>query len=215
MFGGSSSYSKFENSDFAFIKGLVLSFDYDNNKGIFGTIDYTLQNAVGTASDPYQAQNAISNNQLPEIQIVPLDWDQIHTLNATLGFSSELYGNYSIIARMGSGLPYTPESSEDISSLIYNSSRKPITSSVDFRASKNFVFQKLNFTLFARIKNLFDTLNENIVYNDSGQAGYTRYKDLAKAQNTDESINTIDQWFENETFYSNPRRIEIGLNIDF
>ena len=81
MFGGSSSYSKFENSDFAFVKGLVLSLDYDNNKGVFGTVDYTLQNAVGTASDPYQAQNAISNNQLPEIQIVPLDWDQIHTLN--------------------------------------------------------------------------------------------------------------------------------------
>ena len=99
--------------------------------------------------------------------------------------------------------------------MTYNSSRKPITSSVDFRASRSFVFQKLNFTLFARIKNLFDTLNENIVYNDSGQAGYTRYKDLAKAQNTDESINTIDQWFENETFYSNPRRVEIGLNIDF
>ena len=214
MFGGSSSYSKFENSDFAFIKGLVLSLDY-NNRGIFSTIDYTLQNAVGTASDPYQAQNAISNNQLPEIQIVPLDWDQIHTLNATLGYSNKIYGNYSLIARFGSGLPYTPESSEDISSLIYNSSRKPMTSSVDFRASKDFVFRKLNFTLFARIKNLFDTLNENIVYNDSGQAGYTRYKDLAKAQNTDESINTIDQWFNNETFYSNPRRIEIGLNIDF
>ena len=215
MFGGSSSYSKFENSDFAFVKGLVLSLDYDNNKGVFGTVDYTLQNAVGTASDPYQAQNALSNNQLPEIQIVPLNWDQIHTLNATLGYSNKIYGNYSLIARFGSGLPYTPESSEDISSLTYNSSRKPITSSVDFRASRSFVFQKLNFTLFARIKNLFDTLNENIVYNDSGQAGYTRYKDLAKAQNTDESINTIDQWFENETFYSNPRRVEIGLNLDF
>ena len=79
----------------------------------------------------------------------------------------------------------------------------------------NFTLQNFNFTLFARIKNLFDTLNEIIVYNDSGQAGYTRYINLAKAQNTDESINTIDQWFKNETFYSNPRRIEIGLNVDF
>ena len=53
----------------------VFSLDYDNRNGIFGTLDYTLQSAVGTASDPFQAQNAISNNQLPEIQIVPLDWD--------------------------------------------------------------------------------------------------------------------------------------------
>ncbi len=80
MFGGSSTYSKLENSDFAFVKGLVLSLDYDNSNGVFGTLDYTLQSAVGTASDPFQAQNALSNNQLPEIQIVPLDWDQTHTL---------------------------------------------------------------------------------------------------------------------------------------
>ena len=215
MFGGSSSYSKLENSDFAYIKGLVLSIDYDNDAGVFGTLDYTLQNAVGTASDPYQAQNALSNNQLPEIQIVPLDWDQSHTLNMTLGYANQKYGNFSIIAKYGSGLPYTPETSEDISSLIYNSSRKPYSMSVDLRASKNINFRGFKITIFTRVKNLFDRLNETFVYNDSGQAGYTRYKKLAEAQNTNESVNTLDEWFNNETFYSNPRRIELGFEINF
>ena len=215
MFGGSSSYSKLENSDFAFVKGLVFSLDYDNRNGIFGTLDYTLQSAVGTASDPFQAQNAISNNQLPEIQIVPLDWDQTHTLNATLGLSKPSLGNLSMIARFGSGLPYTPESSIDISSLLYNSSRKPVTHSVDLRASRDITFNKYKINLFLRIKNLFDHLNENIVYNDSGEAGYTRKLGIAESQNTDEAINTLDDWFNNETFYSNPRRVEIGFDIKF
>ena len=215
MFGGSSSYSKLENSDFAFVKGLVLSLDYNNENGVFGTIDYTLQNAVGTASDPFQAQNALSNNQLPEIQIVPLDWDQTHTLNATLGLSKPSFGNLSMIARFGSGLPYTPESSVDISSLIYNSSRKPVTHTVDLRASKEIRFNDYRINLFLRVKNLFDHLNENTVYNDSGEAGYTRKLGIAQSQNTDEAINTLDDWFNNETFYSNPRRVEIGFDIKF
>ena len=215
MFGGASSYSKLENSDFAFVKGLVLSLDYNNEKGLFGTIDYTLQNAVGTASDPFQAQNSLSNNQLPEIQIVPLDWDQTHTLNATFGLTNPIFGTYSIIARLGSGLPYTPENSVDISSLIYNSSRKPVTHTIDLKASKKIKLKNYRINLFVRVKNLFDHLNENIVYNDSGQAGYTRKLKLAQSQNTDESINTVDEWYNNETFYSNPRRVEIGLDINF
>ena len=120
-----------------------------------------------------------------------------------------------MIARFGSGLPYTPESSIDISSLLYNSSRKPVTHTVDLRASRDITFNKYKINLFLRIKNLFDHLNENIVYNDSGEAGYTRKLGIAESQNTDEAINTLDDWFNNETFYSNPRRVEIGFDIKF
>ena len=120
-----------------------------------------------------------------------------------------------MVARYGSGLPYTPESSVDISSLIYNSSRKPITHSVDLRASREIKLNKFRINLFLRIKNLFDHLNENIVYDDSGEAGYTRKLKIAESQNTDEVINTLHDWFNNETFYSNPRRIEIGFDVKF
>ena len=30
-----------------------------------------------------------------------------------------------------------------------------------------------------------------------------------------ESEPTVDEWFQNETFYSSPRRIEIGFRIEF
>ena len=45
---------------------------------------------------------------------------------------------------------------------------------------------------------MFDHLNENTVYNDSGEAGYTRKLGIAQSQNTDEAINTLDDWFNNE-----------------
>ena len=28
-------------------------------------------------------------------------------------------------------------------------------------------------------------------------------------------VNSIEDWFNNETFYSNPRRIELGMKYDF
>ncbi|MFL3026342.1 MAG: hypothetical protein ACJZZ8_02520, partial [Candidatus Neomarinimicrobiota bacterium] len=68
---------------------------------------------------------------------------------------------------------------------------------------------------FIRAKNIFDTLNQYKVYDDSGSADYTRWKKIAESQNTGEPINSIANWFRNETFYSNPRRIEIGFSYVF
>ena len=33
--------------------------------------------------------------------------------------------------------------------------------------------------------------------------------------NLNELINSVEQWFDNETFYSSPRRVEIGFRYDF
>ena len=41
-------------------------------KSEFINLDYTFQIAGGTASDPYQAQQAISSGQMPEIHFIPL-----------------------------------------------------------------------------------------------------------------------------------------------
>ena len=69
--------------------------------------------------------------------------------------------------------------------------------------------------VYFNIFNLFDNLNQSSVYNDSGVANYTTYQQTAINQNTGEHVNTIQEWFENETYYSNPRRIEIGVKYDF
>lgn len=72
-----------------------------------------------------------------------------------------------------------------------------------------------NVTLFLRVLNVFDNLKQVNVYDDSGRADETI--DILRAQKTNpnEAVNTIEEWFNNATFYSNPRRIEIGVTYDF
>ena len=63
--------------------------------------------------------------------------------------------------------------------------------------------------------NLFDQLNQYGVYADTGVADRTKYLSIATSQNTSEFYNSVHDWFKNETFYSNQRRIEIGMSIAF
>ena len=86
LFGGSASYNKLENSDFAYVRGLVLSLQMREYKGFSGNLDYTFQIAKGSASDPQQARNAIAGGSLPEIQMIALDWDQRNTVNVSLAY---------------------------------------------------------------------------------------------------------------------------------
>ncbi len=214
IFGGSSTYSKLVNSDFAYIRGVVLSLIMVEAQGWSGTVDYTYQIAKGTASDPEQARNAAAANQLPEIHLARLNWDQTHTFNTSVSFNALHWGS-SVIAQVGSGLPYTPESVQDISTLVLNSSKRPLTWNVDVRAYYSIQLMRNRITMFIRIENLFDHLNHLNVYDDSGVADETKDIAIAISQNTHEYVNTIKEWYRNETFYSLPRRIEFGVDYAF
>jgi hypothetical protein len=214
IFGGSASYSKLANSDFAYVRGLVLALTMRETAGWSGAVDYTFQISKGTASDPKAAQEALAGGELPEIQLVPLNWDQTNTLNASVSYNARNWGG-SAIAQYGSGLPYTPESLQDISALVANSARKPATWNVDLRSYYRLLLGNHSMTFFLRIENLFDHLNQHTVYDDSGVADKTKDIKIAQSQNTIEFVNSIDEWFTNATYYSRPRRIEFGVSYEF
>jgi len=214
LFGGSATYSKLVNSDFAYVRGLVLALTMRESSGWSGNLDYTFQISKGSASDPRQAQEAAAGGALPEIQLVPLNWDQTNTINASVSYNSRNWGG-SAIAQYGSGLPYTPLSLQDISALVRNSARRPTYTNVDFRGFYRMVLGNHSMTFFVRIENLLDKLNHTNVYDDSGVADRTNQIQIAKDQNTIEFVNSIDEWFTNETFYSRPRRIEFGVTYEF
>ena len=214
IFGGASTYSKYENSDFAFVKGLVLSANYFDFNGLSLNLNYTLQQAKGTASDPSQAWSYSQGGNLAETFMIPLDWDQSHTISAILSYTKNNYG-FSFIGKLGSGLPYTPASSVNVSTLIQNSEKKPVTSSVDLSSFFNLPLGSYDAQLYFNISNLFNRLNNLNVYNDSGVAHNTNYLQDALEQNTGEYVNSIENWYINETYYSNPRRVEIGVKYDF
>ena len=196
------------------MRGLVVSFNSRPVNGLTGSLDYTFQIVKGTASDPSQARNAIAGGALPEVHLISLDWDQKHTLNTALNLSTGNKG-LSLIGQFGSGLPYTPESTEDISTLVLNSAKKPLTWNVDVRAYWQIKSGSSNIDLYCRVLNLFDHLNHYGIYPDTGVADRTKYVEQAESQNTSEYYNTVEEWFNNETFYSNPRRIEIGVTYGF
>ena len=214
IFGGAAKYSKFVNSDFGFVKGMIVALSKRFSNNYSASLDYTLQVARGSNSDPEQARNALAGGSLPEVQLTPLDWDQKHTINGSFTYGAGDWG-VSLIGQVGSGMPFTPRRSEDITALLTNSQLKPMTHNVDLRAYKDFRFGPGRLTWFIRIFNLFDTLNEINVYNDTGRAGFTTDINIAQATRPPELINPLTMWFINPTHYSEPRRIETGLTYSF
>jgi len=216
LFGGSGSYSQFVNSDFGFVKGIVFTLDKRLSNNWAATIDYTLQSAKGNASDPAATRNQIAGGEIPEIQLVPLNWDQTHTVNVTFTYANPDNWGFSIIGQYGSGFPYTPSFSSNISDLLINSELKPSFFNVDLRTYKDFFIGSIRINIFARVFNLFDTLNELNVYNDSGTADFTINEFLRRNDgNPDRIVNSIDEYYRNPSFYSEPRRIEFGASVFF
>ncbi|HLF19782.1 MAG TPA: TonB-dependent receptor [Bacteroidota bacterium] len=214
VFGGSSKYSKYINSDFGFVKGVVLTVDKRFSSGLSASLDYTYQVARGSASDPQEARNAVAGGALPEVQLTPLGWDQRHTLNVTANYTEDVWG-LSLIAQYGSGTPYTPRSSTDISAILTNSQLKPSFFNVDARAFYTVNLDAVRLVLFARVFNVLDIRNETNVFNDTGRAGFTTDEEVARATRPREYVNSLDQWFRITTNYSEPRRFEMGMNLEF
>ncbi len=217
VYGGSDIYSKYVNSDFGFVKGIVLSFDKRFSGGISATIDYTFQIAQGDASDPNAAFNLRNSGVLPETQLIPLDWDQRHTLDATLNYASLSGWGGSLVFRFGSGTPYTPSSGSvaTVGELAYNSEVMPATYDLDARLYKDFKFGSQTFTLFARIDNLLDTKNATNVYDDSGEPNWSLYEEHLLSYVIYQRVAPILDYYTNPSFYSPPRRIQLGVTYSF
>ncbi|MFH0990865.1 MAG: TonB-dependent receptor [bacterium] len=214
IFGGASKYSRYTNADFGFVKGIVLTLEKRFSNGFNSTVDYTYQVARGSASDPQESRNALTSGALPEVQLLPLGWDQRHTLNVVLSYSTASWG-LNMIASYGSGTPYTPRSSTDISTILTNSQLKQSFFNVDLRGYYEVQLASMKMVFFTRINNLFDIRNEYGVFDDTGRAGFTSDESRARLTNPKEYINTLTEWFRIPTFYSEPRRVELGMNLEF
>ena len=215
MYGGSSRYSQYQNTDFAFIRGVVFSLNKRFGEGWSTSIDYTLQTAKGNASDPDAIRNQTVNGEEPEMQLISLDVDQTHTVNATFSYSSTDNWGFSVIGTYGSGLPYTPTSTKNISKLLTNSEKKPETYNVDLRVYKDFIFDHFRFNVFLKVTNLLDRLNQLLVYSDSGTANWTENEYSYRQDNLPALVNSLDEYYRNPAYYSEPRRIEFGVSVHF
>ncbi len=208
------TYTKYINRDFGFVRGFIVTLNKRFAQGISVNVDYTFQVARGTASDPNETRNEIASGQQPEVQLSPLGWDQRHTLNAEAAYTGSSFGG-SIIGKFGSGQPYTPRTTRDVTVFLTNSQTKPTFLNVDVRLYKTFHVDPVRLMVFLRINNIFDTLNELDVFNDTGTATKTYDENLARQSGAKEYVNTISDYYNNPNKYSEPRRIEFGTTIEF
>ncbi len=219
VFGGAQSYSKFTNSDFGFAKGFIIKFNQRFTNGLSTNIDYTFSVTKGNASNPSDARNAILGGALPETFIVPLDWDQTHTLNISVAYTKPGDYGFSIIGNYFTGQPYTPQVNKNTrvtqNAFPRNSDSKPSIFNIDLRVYKDFQLLGYGLTLFVKVFNLLDSDNATGVYGDTGDPYFTFSKYEAELINPTLYTNTLDQLYTNPAFFSEPRRVELGVSINF
>ncbi len=211
----SVKFGEYINQDYGAVQGFTFSLEKRLTDGFGANLDYTFQVAKGDASDPNDAYNKAQASPPIAVnkELVPLAWDRRHSLNMTLTFGTPDDFIASLIARAGSGLPYTPALQNQRTGL-ENSDNMPGYYSFDLYATK---YVKLpgdfRLSVFLKIYNLFDTANETNVFTDTGRAGYTLA--LTQQQPVVRGDNTLAQFYTRPDFYSAPRQIILGAAFTF
>ena len=205
-------YGLYINKDYANSRGITVAVSKRARGPFSGNIDYTYSISEGNASDPAAAFYDEQANIEPEKVLVPLDWDQRHTLNATMTYHPIKNSGISVVASYGSGLPYTTEYI-GVRTSFENNAREPATYNLDMRSYYNFILlNKFQISAHINIYNFFDTQNELTVYNDTGRSTYTLLPTYTP-QISGPGFNTLDEYLVRPDFYSSPRQVKIGFSV--
>ncbi len=206
-------YARYINRDYGNIRGITVAVNKRPTASDYLTVsfDYTFQVAEGNASDPDQQfnNNRADPPKKSNIQVVPLNWDQRHTINLSLSYNNPRLFGIGLIGQFQSGLPYTP-AFQNRETSFENSGRKPFQTNVDLRFFRRLKLGIADANFFVKVFNLFDLENEINVYTDTGRAGYTLRKGIGAHV---AAVNTLDEWFNRPDFYSEPRRVLVGLDV--
>ena len=217
------TYFKYVNKDYANIRGITFSLTKRRTAGdLLGvSLDYTFQVAEGNETNSDAFFLDLSSGRQSEKIPVYLSWDQTHTLNATVSVGRPNDWNIAVVGRLGTGLPYTPQDFGRSIQLRTNSERKPQQATVDLLADKTFELGSFGLSVFLKIYNVFDTLNERLVYTDTGRATYTLLMTQGPALETEKistevpGVRPASEYFVQPQYYLPPREVRLGLSIEF
>jgi hypothetical protein len=216
-------YTQFINKDYANSRGITLSVSKRPTSLFSFNFSYTFQTAEGVNSDKQADQARYATNDrgtvVSGVVLAPLDWDQRHTANLSLGLGREDWGVF-VIAQYGSGLPYTPvlnqvESRGNDAYRPTNTRRLPANYNVDLRAFKSFRIEPINLSVFLKVFNLFDRRNEIRVYGETGRARATPAALGIGALTGAYRLNTLEEYLLHPDFFSEPRQIQFGIEMSF
>ena len=211
------SYGLYGNKDYGNARGLEIKYD-----AVFGPftagLNYTLQYTRGVADNPKTTFSRAGQSKDPISTLIPLNWDQRHTLNMQVGYNQKNYGA-TMIANYGSGMPYTfsPIGENPLSqvNLYPNNSQKPGTFSVDLRSHYDVGARwgaRMRLTLV--VYNLLDRMNEYGVNGQTGRANQAIVLDSQLAGHRSD-FNEYSDRIRNPGAFSAPRMVKLGLGFYF
>lgn len=206
------TYVVYANRDYANTRGLTLSVNKQFVDNYAFDVNYTFQVVEGSNSDPAEQFFSAQNNEQPKLALLPLSWDQRHKVAGSLFVGGSGWGA-SALAVWGSGFPYTPSFPEaaqvgaDVPPEFPSNSRRiPASFQVDLSAHYELNVAGVRPRLFAQVYNLLDSRNPVDVFTDTGDPGITFAQPFG----------SVDPgYFVRPEFYSEPRRMHVGLELRF
>ena len=203
------------NRDYGTIRGFTFSLFQRPGGPVSWTLDYTLQFAEGTSSSPGEAFGREQAGLEAILSLVRLDWDRRHVLNNTLTLTPIDGLTVTFINRLRSGTPYTTVR-EFIRSIKKNNATKPVLFDSDVRIYYRPPFVKFDMQLFVQVQNLFDTVQEVGVYEDTGRADESVTLELFRRTGARVGgLNSLDEFFYRQENFGAPRKVSLGLQYRF
>ncbi len=210
-------YGLYSNKDYGNVRGLEFKCDFVSGS-LRASLNYTLQYTRGNADNPNFTFDRAGRSQDPVNKMIPMSWDQRHTLNISAGYNKEDFGS-TMTLFYNSGTPYTwsplPESPLSRVNLYPYNSSKPAQIRVDLNAYYYlFNHGRVKMKLMLLVYNLFDRLNENSVYSSTGRA----YSTIIREQDINGHRSNFNDYYDvikNPSMYAAPRMVRIGLGVEF
>ncbi len=220
---GDDLYNIYLNRDYANVKGVTFALTKrrPRNGMLSASVDYTYQIAEGnnnvTGSFFYNALSGREN----ELELIPLSYDQRHILSSTVTLTEPGKWGVSFISQYSTGYPYTPLLFDQKIDQLPRQDRKPNLFKLDAHIYYNVQMKgRSSLRLFAKVFNVLDILNENLVFDDTGRATYS----LNEQRGTHASwkpaygmpgIHDLDEYNTRPHYYSSPREVKLGATFSF
>ena len=210
-------YGLFGNKDYGNARGLEVKYKAHVEK-LFAEINYTLQYTRGNADNPRFTFNRAGNSQDPIPTLIPMSWDQRHTVNLSIGYNEANWGA-TLLGWLGSGSAYTwsPIDQNPLNRvyLLPNNSSKPFTHTFDLKIYYDLSIlnqRKVRATLF--VYNLIDNLNENNVNGNTGRTNQAIIRPQDRLGHWSD-FTTYEERIYSPSNWSSPRMVKLGLGFYF
>jgi hypothetical protein len=234
-------YITFTNGDFGNVKGVSFDFQLQRTNRIAANMNYTLQWANGTGSDPYSQFSIVLYNPTERpTYVAPLNFDQRHTASLNLDFKTlpkdgpRIFNRWpfgetdiNLLYAFGSGFAYTPElagssifsgRSMNPTAAVNSAHWKP-SSCLNLRIDKTIRAGQLILKPYLWVINLLNNENYSGVYASTGLPGDDGYFSTPEGIAWAKANPKAYQWYRynvaDPTNWEEPRQIRVGLRIDY